>query len=717
MNEQQLVRQLARQLKISEKYVAATIALLQDGATIPFIARYRKEATGSLNEVQIAAIRDGIQLLRDIEKRRSYILTTIEEQGKLTTNLATDIKQANSLNELEDLYLPYKPKRRTKATIAREKGLEPLAQLIMQQKDVALFSEAQHYVNEAKGVANVEEAIAGARDVIAENINENIKVRQTIRQIFKREAYILSKLVKSKEEKAGKFEDYFDYQEAIRNIPSHRFLAIMRGVNEGVLRFKIEADEDFVLEKLDNLLLKNDNTCTEQVETAITDAYKRLIRPSIETEFKNILKEKADKEAIQVFTENLRELLMASPLGSKATMGIDPGFRTGCKVVCLDKQGQLLENTTVFPHGRNNMQKFNAITTIENLVKKYAIEAIAVGNGTAGRETLSFVKKIGLQNVNIVMVNESGASIYSASELAREEFPDKDLTVRGAVSIGRRLMDPLAELVKIDPKSIGVGQYQHDVDQQALRKSLDDTVMSCVNQVGVAVNTASKQLLTYLSGVGPKLAQNIVAYRNEHGAFTTKKQLVKVKGLGAKAFEQAAGFIRINGANNPLDSSAVHPERYELVGNMAKDLNCTISDLVQSAELREQINLQQYISNEVGLPTLNDILAELAKPGRDPRQNFEAFDFKQGIDSIDDLEEGIILPGIVTNVTNFGAFVDVGVHQDGLVHISQIANKFVKDPRKVLKVNQKVRVKVINIDTHKKRIQLSIKQAVGGDGV
>ncbi|MEZ4884597.1 MAG: Tex family protein [Chitinophagales bacterium] len=705
----QLISKLSKELRLSENQVKAVLLLFEGGATVPFIARYRKEMTNSLDEVQITAIRDGMTKMQDLEKRRESILKAIEEQGKLTPQLQKQILQAETMTLLEDLYLPFKSKRRTRATIAKEKGLEPLAEMLMSQKNMDVDEAAAKFVDVKKEVKDEEEALAGARDIIAEWVNEDPKTRAKVRRLFERKAIVQAKLVKGKEKEAEKFSDYFDWNEPLNRVPSHRLLAILRGSNEGFLRLSIAPDQDDALELLDDTFLKTDNEAAEQVQEAITDAYKRLIKPSIETEIRNEAKAKADADAIQVFTTNLRELLLSPPLGQKNVMAIDPGFRTGCKVVCLDKQGQLLQYTTIFPHDRTSTRRFDAVSEIEKLCERYKIEAIAIGNGTAGRETMEFVKKIHLENIVLVMVNESGASIYSASEVARDEFPDHDLTVRGSVSIGRRLMDPLAELVKIDPKSIGVGQYQHDVDQKLLRQSLDDTVISCVNNVGVEVNTASKQLLTYLSGIGPKLAQNIVDFRNENGAFKSKNQLKKVAGLGPKAFEQSAGFIRIRDAKNPLDASAVHPESYGIVEQMAKDVNATVLDLVQKEDLRKQIQPQKYVTETVGLPTLTDILQELAKPGRDPRQQFEHLQFKEGINSIEDLEEGMILSGIITNVTNFGAFVDIGVHQDGLVHISQITNRFIRDPKQVVKVNQKVKVKVMTVDVERKRINLSMK--------
>ncbi len=709
-----LINQLAQQLNLPLKQVTATVMLLETGATVPFIARYRKEMTGSLDEVQIAAIRDGLQQLQKLEERRTFILETIAEQGKLIPGLEAKIKKATTLTELEDLYLPYKPKRRTRATIARERGLEPLAKIISEQRQPHLDQVVERFINPSKDVPDEETALAGARDIIAEWVNENARSRSKLRYQFERKGVLTAKVVKAKKEEGEKFQDYFDWTEPVSRTPSHRFLAIMRGVNEGILRMNIEPEPADAIDSLERIFVNANNECSDQVKLAVKDAYKRLLKPSLETEIRNLYKEKADLAAIDVFTTNLRELLMAAPLGPKRVMALDPGFRTGCKLVCLDAQGQLLHHSTIYPHDRSSYKRFEAIDVVEKLCDEFKIEAIAVGNGTAGRETIDFLKKLNLADgVATIMVNESGASIYSASEIARTEFPDQDITVRGSVSIGRRLMDPLAELVKIDAKSIGVGQYQHDVDQGQLKKSLDDVVVSCVNKVGVEINTASQQLLTYVSGLGPKLAQNVVAYRNENGRFKNKATLKKVAGIGPKAFEQSAGFIRVGDAKNPLDRSAVHPERFALVKQMAKDCNCTIEDFVGDEQLRKTIPLKNYISDKVGLPTLNDIMDELTKPGRDPREAFEEFDFADGINSIEDLEIGMILPAIVTNVTNFGAFVDIGVHQDGLVHISEIANRFISDPKTLLKVQQKVQVKVLTVDAARKRINLSIKQAEG----
>ncbi len=701
-------KKIAAELSIAEKQVSTTAALLDEGATVPFISRYRKEMTGSLDEVQVAAIRDRVLQLRELDKRREAILKSLAEMGKLTPELEKLVNEAETMVALEDIYLPYRPKRKTRATAAREKGLQPLADLILEQGRADLELEAAKYIDEQKGVASVEEALAGARDIIAEYISENAEVRTRMRALFLEKGTFQSKVITGKEEAGIKYKDYFDWTEPVKSAPSHRILAMRRGEKEEMLWLDIQPPEEESIHLLEQLFVNGNNESSQQVKLAIGDGYKRLLKPSMETEVRLLTKKKADEEAIRVFAENARQLLMAAPLGQKRTMAIDPGFRTGCKVVCLDEQGKLLEYTAIFPHtGAGNVKE--AEKTTRHLIEKYNIEAIAIGNGTAGRETELFVRNLNIAGINIVMVNESGASIYSASEAARDEFPDKDVTVRGAVSIGRRLMDPLAELVKIDPKSIGVGQYQHDVDQSKLQTSLDDTVISCVNAVGVELNTASKQILAYVSGLGPQLAQNIVDYRNENGAFKRREQLKKVARLGDKAYEQAAGFLRIHDAENPLDTSAVHPERYSLVEQMAKDLKCSIKELMDNTQLRKSIPLQKYASETVGLPTLNDIMAELAKPGRDPREQFEAFSFTDGVNAIGDLKIGMKLPGIVTNITNFGAFVDIGVHQDGLVHLSQITNRFIKDPNEVLKVHQKVEVTVTEVDANRKRISLSMK--------
>ncbi len=709
MSERYFIK-IAAELGISIKQIDATAQLLQEGGTVPFIARYRKELTGSLDEVQIAAIRDRLEQLEELDKRRETILKSIKEQGKLSPELEQKIQEAETMSVLEDLYLPYKPKKRTKATIAKEKGLEPLAMLILEQNDINLQEEAEKYIDTEKQVQTTQEALEGARHIIAEYINEHQEARAKMRDLFLKEATITSKVLSEKEktEEAQKFKDYFDWAEPIATVPSHRLLAMRRGEKELILALDIAPDEQDALDLLDNLFVKTRKECGIQVKTAIADCYKRLLKPSMETEVRLLSKKKADEEAINVFAGNVRELLMASPLGEKTTLALDPGFRTGCKLVVLDNNGKLLHHETIYPNEPQREVAKSGVL-VKRLVQEYKVEAIAIGNGTASRETESFVRNLNLEDVTIVVVNESGASIYSASEVARDEFPDKDVTVRGAVSIGRRLQDPLAELVKIDAKSIGVGQYQHDVDQNLLKKSLDDVVISCVNKVGVELNTASKQLLTYVSGLGESLAQNIINYRNEKGAFKSRSELKKVPRLGDKAFEQCAGFLRIREAEHPLDSSAVHPEAYPIVEQMAKDLNCSIKDLMQKGELREQIDLKKYVSEKFGLPTLQDILQELAKPGRDPRQQFEAFSFADDVHEITDLKVGMKLPGIVTNVTKFGAFVDIGVHQDGLVHISEIADRYITDPAEVVKVGQKVQVTVLEVDTDRRRIALSLR--------
>ncbi|RAU81747.1 Tex family protein [Pontibacter arcticus] len=700
---------IASELTITIKQVEATAALLAEGATVPFISRYRKEATGSLDEVQIAAIRDRLEQLQELDKRRESILKSIKDQEKLTPELEARIMAAETMAVLEDIYLPYKPKRRTKATIAREKGLEPLAQRLFEQENMDVTTEAAAFISEEKEVKTTEEALAGARDIMAEWINENADARASMRQLFEKKGVFKSRVMMGKEEEGQKFRDYFEWEEPIEKAPSHRVLAMRRGETEMILMLNAQPEEVEALAKLEGMFVKGNNAASEQVRLAARDCYKRMLKLSMETEVRLSSKKRADEEAIRVFADNLRQLLLSSPLGQKTMMALDPGFRTGCKLVVLDKQGKLLHNETIYPHtGAGKAQE--AGQNIKYLVTKYEIEAIAIGNGTAGRETEAFVNTLNLpKTVAVVMVNESGASIYSASEVAREEFPDQDVTVRGSVSIGRRLMDPLAELVKIDPKSIGVGQYQHDVDQTALKHTLDDVVMSCVNAVGVEVNTASKQLLTYVSGLGPALAQNIVDYRNQNGPFKTRTELKKVARLGDKAFEQAAGFLRIRYAKNPLDASAVHPESYPVVEQMAKDLGVTVRDLMQKEELRKQINLKNYVTDKVGLPTLQDILSELAKPGRDPRETFEAFSFTEGVNDIKDLREGMKLPGIITNITAFGAFVDVGVHQDGLVHVSHLSDRFVTNAHDVVKVGQKVEVTVMEVDVNRKRISLSMK--------
>ncbi len=706
---------ISNELSLTDKQVRTTIALLDEGATIPFISRYRKELTGSLDEVQITAIRDRIQQLWELDKRREAVIKSITEQGKLTAELEAQINAAETMAALEDIYLPYKPKRKTRASVAREKGLQPLADFILEQQAGDIDLQAEAYINADLGVADKDEALAGARDIIAEVIAEDADVRARVRKVFLEKGIFVSRVVPGKEEAALKYKDYFEWAEPLVSAPSHRVLAMRRGEKEELLYMDIKVEEEDTLPLIEKLYIKGVNEAATQVRMALQDGYKRLLKPSMETEVRVLTRQKADEEAIKVFTDNVRQLLLAAPLGQKRLLAIDPGFRTGCKTVVLDAQGNLLENTAIFPHTGSGGAA-EAEKTIRHLVDKHAVEAIAIGNGTAGRETEEFVRKLGLTGAAIVMVNESGASIYSASDVAREEFPDQDVTVRGAVSIGRRLMDPLAELVKIDPKSIGVGQYQHDVDQQKLQSALDDTVMSCVNAVGVELNTASKQILSYISGLGPALAQQIVNYRKENGPFSSRRELKKVPRLGEKAFEQAAGFLRIRNAKHPLDASAVHPERYTLVEQMAEDLGVTVPELMKEEALRKQIDLRKYTSEEVGMPTLNDILAELAKPGLDPREQFEAFSFTDGVNAVSDLRIGMKLPGIVTNITNFGAFVDIGVHQDGLVHLSQLANRFVSDPHEVVKVQQKVVVTVVDVDEKRNRISLSMKTAEKAPG-
>lgn len=708
-NTRRFYKQIAGELTLTEKQVEATAKLLEEGATVPFISRYRKELTGSLDEVQIAAIRERVEQLKELDKRREAILKSLTESGKLTAELEHRVMEAETMSLLEDIYLPYRPKRKTRASVARDKGLQPLADLILEQKKVDLTSEAGKYISAEQGVSSADEALAGARDIIAEYISEHAEARATIRQLFLDKGLLESKVIAGKEEEGVKYRDYFEWSEPVKTAPSHRILAMRRGEKELILSLDIYPPVEDAIARLEKIFIEGQNSSADQVKMAIADAYKRLLKPSLETEVRVFTKKRADEEAIRVFAENARQLLLSAPLGQKRVLAIDPGFRTGCKVVCLDAHGQLIENTNIYPHtGAGGMAE--AEKTISYLVSKYKIEAIAIGNGTAGRETEAFVRKLNLREVTVVMVNESGASIYSASEAAREEFPDKDITVRGAVSIGRRLTDPLAELVKIDPKSIGVGQYQHDVDQNKLQTSLDDTVVSCVNAVGVELNTASKQILAYVSGLGPQIAQNIVEYRNKNGAFKKREQLKAVPRLGERAFEQAAGFLRIRDAEHPLDASAVHPERYPLVEQMARDLNCSVAELMKDESLRKGIVVQKYVSDSVGLPTLTDIIKELSKPGRDPREEFEAFSFTDGINSISDLRVGMTLPGIVTNITNFGAFVDIGVHQDGLVHLSQLSNRFVKDPNEVVKVHQQVEVTVTEVDAGRKRIALSMKK-------
>ena len=703
------IKKIAGELNITSGQVENTVELLNEGATVPFIARYRKEATGSLDELVITQIRDRMEKLKELDKRRESILNSIDEQGLLTEELEKQINDAETITELEDLYLPYKPKRKTRATIAKSKGLEPLAKIIMSQKYDDIDSQAERFIDESKDVKTTDEAIKGACDIIAEWINENKYARSKIRGLFERNGVIESKVAKGKEADGENYQNYFDWKEAVLKAPSHRILAMFRGEKEGFLKVKVAPPEDKALDILEDQFVRSDNHSGDLVYEAIKDGYKRLMQPSIESEIRAKAKENADAYAIQVFADNFRQLLMASPLGQKTVLAIDPGFVSGCKVVCLDKQGKLLHNETIYPHPpQNDIRK--AIHKILHLVNAYKIEAIAIGNGTAGRETEYMFRKIRFErDVMVIMVNESGASVYSASAIAREEFPDYDVTVRGAVSIGRRLMDPLAELVKIDPKSIGVGQYQHDINQTALGKGLDDTVISSVNAVGVELNTSSKQLLSYVSGIGPSLAKSIVEYRNKHGAFQSREDLKKVPRLGDKAFEQAAGFLRLAESNNPLDRSAVHPESYQVVELMASKLHCEISDLMTSEELRKKIRLNEFITEKAGLPTLQDIIEELAKPGRDPREKFGFFEFARDIHKIDDLEEGMVLPGIITNITAFGAFVDIGIKQNGLIHVSNMANKFVKDPNQYVKLNQKIKVKVVSIDKVRQRIQLSLK--------
>ncbi|MFU2375542.1 MAG: Tex family protein [Bacteroidales bacterium] len=701
---------IAAELKLPAHRIANTLKLLQGGATIPFISRYRKEATGGLDEVQIGDIQTRYEKLCELSKRKETVLSTIEEQGKLTPELKARISACWNATELEDIYLPFKPKRKTRAEAARAKGLEPLALLLMMQKENNLAAKVRNFV---KGeVKDEEDALKGARDILAEQISEDERSRNLMRNQFQRQALIQSKVVKGKEaeEASAKYRDYFDFCEPLKKCSSHRLLALRRGESEGVLKVSIfPEDEDMCNERLQRLFVRANNECAHQVEEALTDAYKRLLKPAIETEFAALSKEKADEEAIRVFAENLRQLLLAPPLGQKRVMGIDPGFRTGCKVVCLDAQGTLLHNEAIYPHPPKS-EYAQAARKVVKLVEQYKIEAIAIGNGTASRETEQFVTSQRYdREVQVFVVSEDGASIYSASKTAREEFPDYDVTVRGAVSIGRRLMDPLAELVKIDAKSIGVGQYQHDVDQTKLKASLDQTVESCVNLVGVNVNTASKHLLTYVSGLGPTLAQNIVDYRTENGPFESRRQLLKVPRMGAKAYEQCAGFLRIPQAKNPLDNSAVHPESYPIVEQMAKALNCTVADLIKDKELRSKIDLKKYVTDTVGLPTLTDILQELDKPGRDPRQKIQVFEFDKNVRTLDDLQEGMELPGIVTNITNFGCFVDIGIKENGLVHVSQLADRFVSNPADVVRIHQHVRVKVMSIDHERKRIQLTMK--------
>ena len=710
------ILQIAQELNITPKQVAATVALLNEGSTVPFIARYRKEITGSLDEVAITSIRDRMQQLIELNERRVTILESIEKQGKLTIELKFKINKAETMSVLEDLYLPYKPKRRTRATIAKEKGLEPLALVVFDQKsDFDPRKEAEKYIDSEKKVFTADEALAGARDIIAEWVNEDADARAKMRNLFLEEGKFDSKVIKGKEAEGIKFKDYYEWEEPVKGAPSHRVLAMRRGEKEEFLMMRVMVDEAKALGILREKFLKKPCAATTQVEMAIEDGYKRLLSMSIETEVRLISKQSADEEAIKVFMDNLRQLLMASPLGQKNILSIDPGYRTGCKVVVLNAQGKLVHHTVIFLQTPDQIE--HAAAMIKKLYGLFNFDCIAVGNGTGGREAESFVRSLKLSDVQVVLVNESGASIYSASDVAREEFPDHDVTVRGSVSIGRRLQDPLAELVKIDPKSIGVGQYQHDVDQSKLKNSLDDVVISSVNQVGVEVNSASKQLLMYVSGLGPVLAQAIVNYRDDHGAFTSRDQIKKVPKLGAKAFEQAGGFLRIRDAENLLDASAVHPESYEVVERMAKDLGVSVKELMSNEALRLKINVHQYVTEKIGLPTLLDIKEELAKPGRDPRSKFEAVEFKEGVSSLEDLQPGMELNGIVTNVTNFGCFVDIGVHQDGLVHVSEIADTFVKNPAEVVKVAQKVKVKVVEVDIARKRISLTMRKQAKNDGM
>ena len=700
-------RLIAGELHLSEHAVENTLKLLDEGCTIPFISRYRKERTGGLDEVQITAISDRKERLQEIAKRKETIIKTISEQQKMTPELQKRIDDCWEMTTLEDIYLPYKPKRRTRAQVAREQGLEPLATLLMMQREANPEQVAKRFV---KGdIATATDAIKGAQDIIAEQVSEDERSRNQVRSAFRREAFIESKVVKAKKDtdEAQKYSDYFEWEEPLKRCSSHRMLAMLRGQSEGILRISLTIDDEEAIQRLQHNFVRGNGSCQRLVGEAVEDGYKRLLLPSIETEFTNMSKEKADEEAIRVFAENLRQLLLSAPLGQKRVMGVDPGFRTGCKVVCLDAQGNLLHHEAIFPHPPVN-HRMQASVHMQEMIKKYQIEAIAIGNGTASRETKEFVSDV-TKDIAVYVVSEDGASVYSASKVARDEFPDEDVTVRGAVSIGRRLMDPLAELVKIDPKSIGVGQYQHDVDQTKLKHSLDHTVESCVNLVGVNLNTASQQLLTYVSGLGPVLAQNIVDYRRENGAFTSRAQLKKVPRLGPAADQQCAGFLRIPNAKNPLDNSAVHPESYSVVEKMAQDCHCTVSDLISHPEKRAQIDIKHYVTDDIGLPTLTDIMKELEKPGRDPREQIEEFEFDASVQTIDDLREGMELPGIVTNITNFGAFVDIGVHQDGLVHVSQLADRFVSDPTQVVRLHQHVRVRVIGIDLRRQRISLSMK--------
>lgn len=701
------IKTIAQKLHLHDWQIENTLRLLDDGATIPFISRYRKEVTGSLNEVQLAEIRDEYERLKELGKRREAIVRSIEEQEKMTPELLAKINAAMTMSQLEDLYLPYRPKRKTRASVARARGLEPLAMWLLEQKPGDPLSEAERYVSDE--VDDADTAIAGARDIIAEMVSENEQVRGSLRKLYERDAAITSKGIKGKETEGNKFSDYFEWSEPLRRCPSHRLLAMLRGEEEGYLRLSVMPPEAQALETVEKLIVRANNDASCQVRQAVADSWSRLLAPSMETEFRKTAKEKADAEAIHVFADNLRQLLLSPPLGEKSVLAIDPGFRTGCKVVCLDRQGTLLHHDVIYPHPPQN-ETARSVSKVHSLLDKFSIEAIAIGNGTASRETEDFIRQYlpSESGIKIFVVSEAGASVYSASKTARDEFPDHDVTVRGAVSIGRRLMDPLAELVKIDPKSIGVGQYQHDVDQTRLQASLDEVVVSCVNAVGVEVNTASPHLLTYVSGLGPKLAQNIVDYRTENGPFRSRTELMKVKRMGDKAYEQAAGFLRIRDAANPLDASAVHPESYHIVEKMAMDAGCTVADLINDETRRKTINIEKYITPEAGLPTLKDIMAELAKPGRDPRESLKEFSFAD-IHTLEDVKEGMVVPGIVTNITKFGAFVDIGVKQDGLIHVSQMADRYIDDPSKIVKLHQQLMVRVVGIDLARKRIQLSMK--------
>jgi uncharacterized protein len=704
------ILKITKELNLQARQVAATAILLEEGGTVPFIARYRKEKTGELDEVQITAIRDRIEQLGELDKRRESILSSLKERNLLTDTLQLKIDQAETMSTLEDIYLPFRPKKRTRATIAKEKGLEPLSEILWaQDASTDPKAAAAAFIDSAKEVPDAAAALAGARDIIAERINDDAGARAKLRELYISQGTIKSKVVSGKEEEGAKFKDYFDWTEPAASAPSHRILAMRRGEEEGFLFTRLTPPEDQAVALLESMFVKNPSPAGQEVRAAVQDCYKRLLGFAMEGEARVHFKKRADEEAVKVFAENLRELLLSAPLGQKNVLAIDPGFRTGCKVVLLDRQGKLLGNDVIYPE-KSAREQAEAATMVKTIITKFNVEAIAIGNGTASRETEAFIRKLGLPaSIPIVMVNESGASIYSASEAAREEFPNHDITVRGAVSIGRRLMDPLAELVKLDPKSIGVGQYQHDVDQSALKRSLDDVVVSCVNSVGVELNTASKHLLSYVAGLNSRTAASIVGYRDENGPFKSRKELQKVPGLGPKSFEQAAGFLRIRGGEHPLDASSVHPERYTLIDQMAKDLGCTVDELMRDSAKRSKIDAKKYVSEDVGLPTLQDILSELAKPGRDPRQQFEAFSFKEGVDKVEDLQPGMKLPGVVTNVTAFGVFVDVGVHQDGLVHISQLSDNFVKNPADVVKVGQRVQATVLEVDLPRKRISLSLK--------